>query len=141
MCCFFHSTLAPDDICHACGHMTQNGQWTQPAWKPPTGSKQYKPSYNIGPTCYLPVMLSKTHFQENLDKSQTNVETAKSSQSDSCEWIIQPMRWGLVPSWHTGDPSKVGYNMINARSDTVLNKKTFSAPLKKGQRCVVLAEG
>lgn len=128
--------------------MTQNGQWTQPAWKPPTGSKQYQPSHNIGPTCYLPVMLSKTHFPENLNKSPTDVETAECSQDldqselyNSCDWIIRPMRWGLVPSWHTGDPSKVGYNMINARSDTILNKITFSTPLQKGRRCVVLAEG
>ncbi|KAI0213379.1 Abasic site processing protein HMCES [Lamellibrachia satsuma] len=143
MCGRTACTLQPDDICRACGHMSADGRWTQPAWKAPTGDKQYQPSYNIGPTCYLPVLLAKTHFTEDLTKSSTDVgDCCQGSDGQySCDWIIRPMRWGLVPSWHTGDPSKVGFNMINARSDTILKKKSFSGPLEKGRRCVILVEG
>lgn len=28
---------------------------------------------------------------------------------------IQPMRWGLVPSWHKKSPDEFGYKMINCR--------------------------
>lgn len=51
------------------------------------------------------------------------------------------MRWGLIPSWHRGDPKEFTYNMSNARSDTLLDKRSFKSPLEKGNRCVVLAEG
>ena len=55
--------------------------------------------------------------------------------------MICPMKWGLVPSWHRGNASDMAYNMINCRAETILDKKSFSVPLKKGQRCVVVAEG
>ncbi|KAJ7360391.1 hypothetical protein OS493_017024 [Desmophyllum pertusum] len=57
------------------------------------------------------------------------------------ERVLQPMRWGLIPSWHRGDPKEFSYNMSNARSDTLLDKRSFKSPLEKGKRCVILAEG
>nr|XP_023417693.1 embryonic stem cell-specific 5-hydroxymethylcytosine-binding protein-like [Cavia porcellus] len=52
------------------------------------------------------------------------------------------MRWGLVPSWFKeSDPSKLQFNTINCRSDTILEKWSFKVPLGKGRRCVVLADG
>ncbi|XP_063093887.1 abasic site processing protein HMCES isoform X3 [Cavia porcellus] len=52
------------------------------------------------------------------------------------------MRWGLVPSWFKeSDPSKLQFNTINCRSDTILEKRSFKVPLGKGRRCVVLADG
>ena len=60
---------------------------------------------------------------------------------ESSDYIIQPMLWGLVPSWHKGDPKAVAYKMNNARSDGMLQKRSFKGPLEKGRRCVVLVEG
>ena len=57
------------------------------------------------------------------------------------ERVLQPMKWGLVPSWHRGDLKEFKYNMSNARSDSLLKKKSFKSLLEKGKRCVVLAEG
>jgi len=57
------------------------------------------------------------------------------------ERILVPMQWGLVPSWHKGDPKKFSFNMINCRCDTITEKKSFAKALENGQRCVVLAEG
>lgn len=47
-------------------------------------------------------------------------------------------RWGLVPFW-ADDPS-IGYKMINARAETVAQKKSFARAFKK-QRCLVVADG
>ncbi len=47
-------------------------------------------------------------------------------------------RWGLVPFW-AKDPS-IGYKMINARAETLTQKRSFARPLKK-HRCLVIADG
>ncbi|UCG30406.1 MAG: SOS response-associated peptidase [candidate division WOR-3 bacterium] len=47
-------------------------------------------------------------------------------------------RWGLVPFW-ADDPS-IGYKMINARAETVSQKKSFARAFKK-HRCLVVADG
>jgi putative SOS response-associated peptidase YedK len=47
-------------------------------------------------------------------------------------------RWGLVPFW-AKDPS-IGYKMINARAETLSQKRSFARPFKK-HRCLVVADG
>jgi putative SOS response-associated peptidase YedK len=51
---------------------------------------------------------------------------------------LKPMRWGLVPSW-AQDPS-IGQRMINARSETLLEKPSFKQ-LVASRRCLVPADG
>src|ERR1700687_1876767 len=46
------------------------------------------------------------------------------------------LRWGLIPSW--ADDPKIGYRMINARSETVATKPSFRAAFK-ARRCLVPA--
>ena len=75
--------------------------------------------------------------EEAERKTEDNIEEI----GEPCEWIVQPMQWGLVPSWHSGSPKSVGYSMINARSEGILAKNTFKRPLEKGRRCVVLVDG
>ncbi len=48
------------------------------------------------------------------------------------------MKWGLVPSW-AKDP-KIGYRMINARSETAAEKPSFRAAFKR-RRCLIPADG
>jgi putative SOS response-associated peptidase YedK len=48
------------------------------------------------------------------------------------------MRWGLVPFW-AEDPS-IGNRMINARVETITEKKSF-APAFKSRRCLIVADG
>lgn len=48
------------------------------------------------------------------------------------------LRWGLVPSW-AKDP-KVGYRMINARSETTGEKPAFRTAFKQ-RRCIIPADG
>ncbi len=48
------------------------------------------------------------------------------------------MKWGLIPSW-AKDPT-IGFHMINARVETLLEKPSFRKPLMES-RCLVLADG
>ena len=51
---------------------------------------------------------------------------------------IALLRWGLVPHW-AKDP-KIAYKMINARSETVMEKSAYRPLLTKG-RCLLVADG
>ncbi len=74
----------------------------------------YKPNYNCAPSQKLPVI--------------TNTEQNKLSY----------YKWGLVPFW-AKDP-KIGYKLINARAETILEKPSFNNALKN-RRCLVPANG
>jgi putative SOS response-associated peptidase YedK len=53
---------------------------------------------------------------------------------------IEPLRWGLVPSW--AKELKVGFRMINARAETVLEKPAYRGLVNHAKhRCLVLADG
>ncbi len=74
-----------------------------------------EPAYNIAPTQTCPVI---------------TVEDDRR--------VLRMMRWGLVPPWAAD--TKTGYRMINARAETVSEKKSFETPLRK-TRCLVPASG
>jgi putative SOS response-associated peptidase YedK len=71
------------------------------------------PRYNAAPGQDLPVLTNEDPKQVNL------------------------YRWGLIPFW--AKDKNVGYKMINARSETLLEKGTFKNALKS-KRCLVLAD-
>src|SRR5262249_25793581 len=48
------------------------------------------------------------------------------------------LRWGLGPSW--ADDLKVGYKLINARSETAATKPSFRSAFKS-RRCLMAADG
>ena len=49
------------------------------------------------------------------------------------------LRWGLVPAWAKGQPTK--YSTINARAETIETAATYRSPWKRGQRCIIPAMG
>ena len=51
---------------------------------------------------------------------------------------IEHVRWGLVPGW--ADDPKIGYKMINARSETAVTKPGFKGAMKY-RRCIVPVSG
>jgi len=51
---------------------------------------------------------------------------------------IELLRWGLVPWW--ADDPKIGYKMINARGDTLLQARGFRDAAKQ-RRCLVVVDG
>ncbi len=76
--------------------------------------QSYEPSYNIPPGTINPVVARR---------SPTG---------------IYLMKWGLVPFW--AKEPKIGYKMINARSEDIALKPSFRKPIKT-QRCLVPATG
>jgi putative SOS response-associated peptidase YedK len=52
--------------------------------------------------------------------------------------LASPLQWGLVPPWATS--SRVGSQMINARSETAATKSAFSKAFRE-RRCVIPADG
>lgn len=71
------------------------------------------PSYNIAPTHWHPVM---TNAKENP---------------------LQFFKWGLIPSW--AKDAKIASQLINARSETILEKPSFRSIYQK--RCLVPYDG
>ncbi|MGG3571418.1 SOS response-associated peptidase [Bacillus gobiensis] len=47
------------------------------------------------------------------------------------------LRWGLLPPWSKDE--KIGYKMINARSETLAEKPSFKKPLQS-KRCIIPAD-
>ncbi|KAA0232178.1 MAG: SOS response-associated peptidase, partial [Armatimonadetes bacterium] len=74
----------------------------------------WKPRYNIAPTQDHPVI-----FAEDGERR------------------IQPMRWGLIPSW---TKELKGDGFINAKSETVAEKPSFRTAFKR-RRCLIPADG
>jgi len=75
---------------------------------------EWTPRYNTAPTQDIPVV---------LDKDTRDVEM---------------LRWGLIPFWAKDE--KIGYRMINARSETIQEKPSFRNAFKQ-RRCLILADG
>ncbi len=72
------------------------------------------PNYNIAPSQITPILI----YQNKR--------------------IILPMQWGLIPNW--AKDRKIGFKMINARSENISEKNTFS-PLLINHRCIVITDG
>ena len=51
---------------------------------------------------------------------------------------FQAYRWGLIPFW--AKEERIGYKMINARIETLMEKSTFKMAVAK-RRCLVPADG
>ncbi|MFD6176612.1 MULTISPECIES: SOS response-associated peptidase [unclassified Isoptericola] len=83
------------------------------------------PSWNVAPTDAVRIVVERPR---RLEGGSTGEITR----------TMQLARWGLVPSW-AKDPS-VGARMINARSETLLDKPAFAKPLAV-RRCLLPADG
>ncbi|WP_462417509.1 SOS response-associated peptidase [Kytococcus sp. Marseille-QA3725] len=82
-----------------------------------------RPDWNVAPSKQVPVVLTRSpKWQEDAAPQRQ----------------LRLLSWGLVPPW-AKDPS-MGNRMINARSETLFDKRTFAAPARK-RRCLVPADG
>jgi len=75
------------------------------------------PRYNIAPSQAIAVV---RHLQGNRYRQ------------------LDMLRWGLIPGW--AKDMKIGYKMINARSETLAQKPSFRTAFKK-RRCLIAADG
>jgi len=82
---------------------------------PYTINGAYKPNYNLAPT-QLGLVIT-------ADKPTK----------------IQPMHFGLVPFW--AKDTKLNISTLNARSEEVLEKKTYAPLISHHKTCLVVADG
>lgn len=54
------------------------------------------------------------------------------------ERVLEPMHWGLIPSWAESAHSR--YKLINARAETVADKPAFRQAFRH-RRCLIPADG
>lgn len=76
----------------------------------------YRPSYNIAPGERVLAII----YDEKKDEKRAGY-----------------LKWGLVPPW--AKDKKIGYKMINARSETAHEKPSFKRAMAK-QRCLIIAD-
>jgi putative SOS response-associated peptidase YedK len=100
-----------------CGRFTLHTSPEQIAAQFGVEEPQLADRYNIAPT--QPVGIVR------LDRSATGRE-----------WAL--VHWGLIPSW-AKEPS-IGARMINARGETVAEKPSFRAAMRR-RRCLLPADG
>jgi putative SOS response-associated peptidase YedK len=92
-----------------------------------------QPSWNVAPTQDVLVVLERLVDAEGCTAGRDGAGEATGTARE-----MHAARWGLVPSW-AKDPS-IGNRMINARSETVAEKASFSSSVKT-RRCLVPADG
>lgn len=108
-----------------------------------------RPTFNAAPSQLLPVVFER--FEDAAGGSDTNGDSkgearqaaASGNKSDEpkqaervAERRMQLLTWGLVPHWAKDS----NWSMINARSETILEKPSFKASARR-QRCLVPANG
>jgi len=82
----------------------------------PDGLFRAEPNYNVAPSVMMPIV-----------------------RQDGGAYSLSQCRWGLIPPWTKGAGTG-GYSMINARSETLHEKRSFSGAFAS-RRCIVPANG
>ena len=77
----------------------------------------FKPNFNMCPTQLSPIVLVRDN-----------------------ERTIERVRWGLVPFWAADLKSASKYSLINARSEEIMEKRTYKQAFEK-RRCIVPLSG
>ncbi len=114
-----------------CGRLTLKtapaewGQLLLPALDFEALSTAWQPRFNIAPTQDIVVIARGSGNTSAGGEGSAALQFAK-------------FRWGLVPSW-SADLS-IGNRMINARHETLREKKSFIGPLRQ-RRCLIVADG
>ncbi|WP_188455186.1 SOS response-associated peptidase [Virgibacillus oceani] len=81
-------------------------------------------------------------IQQSIDSYQISYNIAPGQNvlaviHDGKEKRAGYLRWGLVPSW--AEDEKIGYKMINARSETAHEKASFKKLVAR-KRCLIVAD-
>lgn len=91
----------------------------------------------------LPTLQSTSELDPILLQPRSNISPTQAvfavvESDQSADRMLKPLGWGLVPSW--ADDKKIGASMINARSETVDEKRSFKKLFER-HRCLIPADG
>lgn len=86
----------------------------------------------------LDIEVAKANWTPRYNVAPTQNIVAIAVDCESAERFTDYFRWGLVPSW--AEDLTIGNRMINARAETIDEKRSFTGPLKS-RRCVIIADG
>jgi putative SOS response-associated peptidase YedK len=86
----------------------------------------------------LDIEVAKANWMPRYNVAPTQNIVAIAVDCERAERFTDYFRWGLVPSW--AEELSIGNRMINARAETISEKRSFAGPLKS-RRCVVIADG
>ncbi|MCO7127927.1 SOS response-associated peptidase [Sporolactobacillus shoreicorticis] len=78
------------------------------------GNEDYKANYNVAP-------------------GQKILSVVRGSKGNRMGYL----QWGLIPSW--AKDKKIGYKLINARAESLLQKPSFRDPFRR-RRCLIVAD-
>jgi putative SOS response-associated peptidase YedK len=79
---------------------------------------EYTPRYNVAPSQQVPVLRLNSKEEQEL----------------------VPLRWGLIPKWAKADMPQAQAGLVNAKSETVLEKPAFRDAISQ-RRGLVAADG
>ena len=89
-------------------------------------------------------IIQRFRIESAIDEAdyQTSYNIAPSQQvaaviNDGSKNRLGYLRWGFIPSWAKDE--SVGYKMINARAETLSEKRSFKKAYHK-QRCLIVAD-
>ena len=81
--------------------------------------------------------------QPEDEQTKTSSPTTLDKQSSQpTKYKLQAMKWGLIPFWTKRNPEYGSMlKTINCRDDSLLENRGMWTTMKKGKRCIVIAQG
>lgn len=92
-------------------------------------------AYNVAPGSFMPIVTLSSNGQHQHGRNQVPRTPTQSNPHDR---TLTLSRWGLVPYWAKDE--KRAYSMINARSESLVEKPSFREAFYQ-RRCIVPANG
>lgn len=84
------------------------------------------------------------HGEQHQHESEDQGTAESTSQKGEGEprYIIQPMKWGLIPFWTKRNPDYGSLmKTINCREDSLVEDRGMWTTMKRKKRCVVVCQG
>lgn len=104
--------------------VTWEEYWTGLRLIVPEAVQPPEAAYNIAPTQIVPIIRRPAEDETGSD----------------CDLVMEPARWGLVPSWWNKPLKDIKWGTFNARSETAAEKPFFRGAYRHG-RCLVPMSG
>ncbi|WP_153398265.1 SOS response-associated peptidase [Ornithinicoccus halotolerans] len=137
MCGRYAASANPDELIEAFEvEIDGTGEPTRSVLANPQDPPAGTPDYNMAPSKQAPVVLQRRPRGGRGAAGEEQSEPAATAQEPVRQ--LRLLSWGLVPSW-AKDPG-IGMRMINARTESLLDKGAFAKPARS-RRCLVPARG